>query len=167
MNVRAATPRDADAITLIYNEGIASRRATFETEPRSVEEIRDRIESALPIHAWLVAVDQADLVVGWAATMPYAKRQVYAGVAEFSIYVSSSARGKGVGKLLLTSLLTEAESAGIHKVTSRVFVDNDSSRALCAALGFREVGVQERHGRLDGVWRDVITVEILLGLAAH
>ena len=166
MRVRSATTADVEAITAIYNEGIASRRATFETERRTVEAMRDRITNAWPQHRWLVAED-GDCVVAWAATMPYASRGVYAGVAEFSIYVTAGWRGRGTGRVLLTELLEAAEQAGLYKVTSRIFTGNAASRALCASVGFREVGVHLRHGRVDGVWRDVVTVEMLLGEAAN
>jgi phosphinothricin acetyltransferase len=90
----------------------------------------------------------------------------YDGVAEFSIYVAGAHQGRGAGRLVLQELLAAAERAGLHKVTSRVFTHNAASRALCASVGFREVGVHLRHGRLDGIWRDVVTVEVLLGEAA-
>lgn len=166
MNVRRATTADAAAITAIYNEGIASHRATFETDLRSVHEIERRIVNAHERHAWLVVVDASDEVIAWAATMPYASRACYDGVAEFSIYVAGSQQGRGAGRLVLAALLVEAEKAGLHKVTSRVFRDNAASRALCASVGFREVGVHQRHGKLDGEWRDIVTVEVLLGPAA-
>ena len=165
MRVEAATALDAAAITAIYNQGIASRRATFETELRAVDDTAKRIENSLPQHSWLVVRDETDSVVAWAATMPYSTRSAYAGVAEFSIYVARSAQRSGVGRILLSALLGAAEQCGLHKVTSRVFTDNTASRALCASAGFREVGVHLRHGRLDGVWRDVVTVEVLLGEA--
>ncbi|HEX4018565.1 MAG TPA: arsinothricin resistance N-acetyltransferase ArsN1 family A [Frankiaceae bacterium] len=170
MRIRPATGADATAITAIYNEGIASHRATFETELRTVEEVARRIDTALARHTWLVVENSHDgesgEIIAWAATMPYANRACYEGVAEFSIYVSGAHQGRGAGRLVLTALLAEAESAGIYKVTSRVFRHNEASRALCAAVGFREVGVHLRHGRLDGVWRDIVTVEVLLGPAA-
>jgi L-amino acid N-acyltransferase YncA len=163
VKIRRATTADAPAITAIYNEGIASHQATFETELRSVEEIQRRIETAHERHAWLVALGEADEVIAWAATMPYASRACYDGVAEFSIYVAGAHQGRGAGRLVLQALLAEAETAGLYKVTSRVFSHNAASRALCASAGFREVGVHLRHGRLDGEWRDIVTVEVLLG----
>ena len=105
-------------------------------------------------------------MIAWAATMPYSSRAAYDGVAEFSIYVAGGHQGRGAGRLVLTALLAEATRSGIHKVTSRIFSDNAASRGLCAAVGFREVGVHLRHGRLDGRWRDVVTVEVLLGDAS-
>jgi L-amino acid N-acyltransferase YncA len=165
VKIRRATTADAPAITAIYNEGIASHQATFETELRSVREIERRIADAHERHAWLVADDGGE-VIAWAATMPYASRACYDGVAEFSIYVAGEHQGRGAGRLVLQALLAEAENAGLYKVTSRVFSHNAVSRALCASVGFREVGVHLRHGRLDGEWRDIVTLEVLLGEAA-
>ena len=162
MKVRPATAADAPAITAIYNEGIASRRATFETQLRTEQGTAGRITHAHDRHTWLVAEDAAE-IAGWAATMPYSSRACYDGVAEFSIYVASSQRGRGVGRLLLTALLEAVAEAGLHKVTSRIFTENLASRALCASVGFREVGVHLRHGQLEGRWHDVVTVEALLG----
>jgi L-amino acid N-acyltransferase YncA len=87
-------------------------------------------------------------------------------VAEFSLYVAREARGQGVGRLALSALINEAESRGFTKLVSRIFVENLASRRLCASLGFREVGVYRRHGRLDGRWMDCAIVERLLGSAA-
>jgi L-amino acid N-acyltransferase YncA len=162
MIVREATVHDAPSITDIYNAGIASRRATFETELRTPADTARRMESAFARHTWLVA-DSDGEIAGWAATMPYSNRSCYDGVAEFSIYVAPAHQGQGVGRLLLTALLDEATRAGLHKVTSRILTVNEPSRRLCASLGFREVGTHLRHGRLDGVWHDVVTIEILLG----
>jgi phosphinothricin acetyltransferase len=92
---------------------------------------------------------------------------VYAGVAEFTIYVARTARGQGAGRLALGALITEAERRGFTKLVSRIFPENAASRALCAALGFREVGVYRRHGRLDGRWMDCVIVERLVGAAAR
>jgi phosphinothricin acetyltransferase len=167
VNVRRATIADAAAITAIYNEGIASREATLDTEPRTVEQMERRIAEAYDRHAWLVATDETGGVIAWAATMPYSGRAAYDGIAEFSIYVAGAHRGRGAGRLVLAELLAEAERSGLHKVTSRIFTDNAASRALCASLGFRDVGVHLRHGYLDGRWRDVVTVEILLGAATN
>ncbi len=165
MKVRRGATADAAAITAVYNEGIASRQATLDTELRTVDEMEQRIATALERHAWLV-VEDAGAVIAWAATMPYSSRAAYDGVAEFSIYVAGAHQGRGAGRLVLSALLAEAEKSGLHKVTSRIFSDNAASRGLCAAVGFREVGTHLRHGQLDGKWRDVVTVEVLLGAAA-
>jgi L-amino acid N-acyltransferase YncA len=88
-------------------------------------------------------------------------------VAEFTIYVARQARGQGVGRLALSALITKAERRGFTKLVSRIFPENLASRRLCAALGFREVGIYRRHGQLDGKWMDCVIVERLLGAAAR
>ena len=158
MDARPATPEDAAAIAAIYNQGIADRVATFETRPRSAEDIRQWFDGVHPV----LVVEEAGQIIAFAATSTYRPRDCYRGVAEFSVYVARTARGRGAGRLALQSLLTAARDAGFWKLVSRVFVANTASRALLQALGFREVGVYERHGQLDGVWRDVVIVERLL-----
>jgi phosphinothricin acetyltransferase len=160
--IRPATRADAAAVAAIYNEGIADRLATFETRDRAPEEAAAWLEAALP---FLVAADGDD-VLGFARVSPYSDRCVYEGVGEHGVYVARAARGRGVGRLLLGALCDEAERAGLYKLTSRVFTDNAPSRAVHAAAGFHEVGIQRRHGRLDGRWKDCVLVERLLGDAA-
>jgi phosphinothricin acetyltransferase len=98
---------------------------------------------------------------------PYSIRRAYAGVGEHGVYVDPGARGRGVGLALLNALADAAEAAGYYKLTSRVFTTNRSSLALHRAAGFTEVGVQRRHGRLEGEWKDTVLVERLLGDAAR
>ena len=98
----------------------------------------------------------------FAATFPYRQRECYAGIAEASLYVARGSRGRGAGKLALAALLQHAEQAGFWKLVSRVFPQNQASRRLISSLGFREVGIYHKHGKLDGVWRDVVIVERLI-----
>jgi phosphinothricin acetyltransferase len=161
--IRPATVADVEAITHIYNEGIRGRGATFETRERSVDDVRAWFEDTR--FPRLVAVDDG-AVVGWAAASSYRARPCYAGIAEYSIYVASSHHGRGVGRALMPVFLDALERGGFWKVLSRLFPENAASRALCARYGFREVGTYRRHAQLDGVWRDVIIVERLLGPAA-
>jgi L-amino acid N-acyltransferase YncA len=163
--LRPATPEDATAVAAIYNEAIEERQATFETRPREPAEIAAWLEEALP---FLVAEDPASgTVVGFARVSEYSDRCVYRGVGEHGVYVAGAARGGGVGRALLEGLCRAAEAAGYHKLTARMFASNAASRAVHRAAGFEEVGVQRRHGRLDGDWRDCVLVERLLGEAAH
>ena len=159
MRARPALPSDAPAMARIYNEGIADRIATFETRPRTAEDLEAWFDGAHPI----VVVEDDGRVVAFAASGTYRPRDCYRGVAEFSVYVARAARRRGAGRLALESLLAAAREAGFWKLVSRVFPENAASRGLLRALGFREVGVYERHGQLDGVWRDVVIVERLLG----
>jgi len=158
LRARLATPEDAAAIAHIYNQGIEDRVATFETRLRTEEDVRAWFDGVHPV----VVVEQREQVVGFGATSSYRNRDCYAGIAEVSVYVARSVRGGGVGRAALQALLQEAEKAGFWKLVSRVFVDNLASRRLIASVGFREVGVYEKHGKLDGVWRDVLIVECLL-----
>ena len=144
--VRRARPEDREFIARIYNEGIAERRSTFETEPRSEDDIEEWLAS--PHHRVLVA-EWDGAVVGWARISPYSSRPCYAGVGEGSIYVRASERGCGLGSALAAALVREAERAGYYKILGKLFADNDASRRLVARHGFREVGVHLRHGRLD------------------
>jgi phosphinothricin acetyltransferase len=166
LRARPAELRDAAAIAEIYNQGIEDRTATFETEPRTAEAVGELLATRADRYP-AVVVEDGNRVVGFAWTSEYRPRSAYAGVAEFTIYVARTARGQGVGRLALQALLTEAERRGFWKLVSRIFPDNLASRRLCAALGFREVGIYRRHGQLDGRWMDCVIVEGLLGAAAR
>jgi phosphinothricin acetyltransferase len=109
----------------------------------------------------LVAIREGE-VVGWIHSSAYRARECYAGISEFSVFVASKAHQQGVGSALLTEFIPACEKAGFWKVLSRIFIENTASRALCQKHGFREVGVYEKHGKLDGVWRDVVIVERLI-----
>lgn len=161
--IRRADRGDAAAITGIYNEGIRGRGATFETRERSLDDVAAWFDD--PRFPILVAVEQGT-VVGWAAASAYRARACYAGIAEYSIYVATTHHGRGVGRRLMPAFLDALAAAGFWKVLSRLFPENIASRALCRRFGFREVGVYERHGQLDGVWKDVVIVERLLGPVA-
>jgi L-amino acid N-acyltransferase YncA len=159
--VRAAAIDDAAAIAAIYNQGIRDRTATFETEERSPEERAHWLTEREARHVVLVA-EEAGRVVGWAALAPYSARPCYRGVAEFSIYIERGWRGRGVGTVLLRALIDAAEREGFWKLTSRLFTFNEGSRRLHRRLGFREVGINEKHARLDGRWLDTVTIERLI-----
>jgi L-amino acid N-acyltransferase YncA len=161
ITIRPVEERDAEAVARIYNEGIADRIATFETEPRSAEDRLNVIRESRGKYAFVVA-ELDGRVVGWASTSQYRTRPCYRGVAEFSIYVGREARGHGIGQPLLQGLVDQAEAMGFWKLLSRIFPENTASRALCQRVGFREVGVYEKHGKLDGVWKDTVIVERLL-----
>jgi L-amino acid N-acyltransferase YncA len=156
---RRATPADAAAIADIYNEGIEDGIATFETRPRTVDDVRKWFGTRFPI---VVVENSEGRVVAFASTSEYRPRECYAGIAEFSVYVARADRGHGAGRLAMQSLIKEATQAGFWKLVSRVFPENTASRALLTQLGFREVGVYKRHGQSRGVWRDVVIVEALL-----
>jgi phosphinothricin acetyltransferase len=159
VTVRTAAPADASAIARIYNDGMDERIATFETRHRSVEDIAAWFDAR---HIILV-VEDAGTVLGFAVTHPYSPRECYSGIAEFSVYIDRASRGQGAGRLAVSELIRTCEAAGYWKLLGRIFSENTASRSLVRSLGFREVGLHERHARLDGRWRDVVLVERLLG----
>jgi len=166
LRARSAELRDAVAIAEIYNQGIDERVATFETEHRTADSVLGLLGARAGRYPAVVVEDERR-VLGFAWSSEYRPREAYAGVAEFSVYVARDARGRGVGRLSLEALIREAERRGFWKLVSRIFPENLASRRLCAALGFREVGVYRRHGQLDGHWVDCVVVERLLGAAAE
>lgn len=155
---RAASPEDAGRIAQIYNEGIEDRVGTFETRPRSGDDVRAWFDGRHPI----VVVERQGEIIAFASTSTYRPRECYAGIAEFSVYVARSARGLGAGTVAMRALIEAAATAGLWKLVSRIFIENAASRKLMASMGFREVGIYEKHGQLDGRWRDVVIVERLI-----
>ncbi|MDP9361877.1 MAG: arsinothricin resistance N-acetyltransferase ArsN1 [Acidobacteriota bacterium] len=160
MKTRDAAIADASVIARIYNEGIDDRVATFETRHRTADSVAQWLDGRHPV----VVVEEDDgEVIAFAATSTYRPRDCYAGIAEFSVYAARAVRGRGAGRMAMDALFAAARAAGFWKLVSRVFVENTASRGLLLSVGFREVGVYERHARLDGIWRDVVIVEKLLG----
>ena len=156
---RPARPEDAEAIARIYNQGIEDRLATFETRLRSAADVAGWLDEGFP----LIVVEEDGAAVAWASAPPYRPgREAYAGIGEFSVYVARSERGRGLGRTAMDALAAEARARGFWKLVSRIFPENEASLALCRSLGFREVGIYRRHAKLDGAWRDVVIVELLL-----
>ena len=150
-------PEHWPAVREIYGQGITTGNATFETELPNWE----KWDSSHRKDCRLVAVETSNQqnVLGWAALSPVSSRHVYRGVAEVSVYVGSSARGRGVGKALLQALIRESEAAGIWTLQAGIFPENTASITLHKSCGFREVGVRQKIGTLKGVWRDVLLLE--------
>ena len=159
--LRAATPDDAARVAAIYNQGIAERSSTFETAPRTASEMALKI-AADPRRLPFLVAEIDGTVAGWCALSAYRPRACYDGIAEFSIYLDPAFRGRGLGRQLLEATLAAAAEAGYWKLVARIFPFNTASRALCRACGFREVGLYEKHGQLDGRWLDVVIVERLI-----
>lgn len=155
---RNAAAADATSVAAIYNQGIEDRVATFETRPRDIAEIEGWISGIYPV----IVVEGGGRVVAFSSASLYRPRDCYAGIWEFSVYVARNERARGYGGAALDALKTEARRGGAWKLVSRVFLENTPSRRMLARCGFREAGVYLKHGRLDGMWRDVVIVECLL-----
>ena len=145
---------DWEQVREIYLQGIRSGHSTFETEAPSWERWD---EAHLPF-ARLV-MREGERVLGWAALSPVSKRQVYRGVAELTVYVAESVRGRGIGRALLDELIAESERNGIWTLQASIFPENVASVELHRRCGFREVGRRERIAMLQGVWRDTLLFE--------
>ena len=154
MTTRAMTPDDWPAVRAIYEEGIATGHATFQTSAPSWDEW-----NADHLTACRLVAEEDDRMVGWAALTRVSGRCVYAGVAEVSVYVSSAARGRGVGGQLLSELVRESEQHGLWTLQAGIFPENAASVAIHERRGFRIVGRRERLGKMYGVWRDVLLLE--------
>ncbi|HEV2446520.1 MAG TPA: GNAT family N-acetyltransferase [Candidatus Sulfopaludibacter sp.] len=154
MEIVPMTPQDWDAVRAIYLEGIATGNATFETAAPDWE----RWDAGHSAHCRLVVRANGD-VVGWAALSPVSSRHVYRGVAEVSVYVADRARRQGVGRMLLDALVSESERQGIWSLQASIFPENVASIELHRRCGFRVVGVRERIGQRNGVWRDTVLME--------
>jgi phosphinothricin acetyltransferase len=146
--------QDWPEVRRIYEEGIATGNATFESEVPSWE----AWDAAHRRDCRFVAQD-GGAILGWAALSPVSDRCVYGGVAEVSVYVAAAARGGGVGRALLSALIEESERWGIWTLQAGIFPENDASVSLHRKLGFREVGRRERIGRMEATWRDVLLLE--------
>ena len=161
LRLRLARLDDAVDIARIYNQGIEERVATFETQPRSARDIEAALRDRGDRYPTVVAERHNEiLAVAWVSA--YRARACYAGIGEFSVYTERRARGTGAGRAVMEELMRQCEARGFWKLVSRIFPENTASLALCRRLGFREVGVYERHAKLDGRWRDCVIVERLL-----
>ena len=154
VRVDALTVADWPAVRAIFADGIATRNATFETEPSAWDDW-----NAGHLREHRLAARDASGLVGWAALTPYSSRPAYAGVAEVSIYVAAGRHRRGIGSALMRELVTRTEAAGIWTLQAGIFPENVASLRLHFSHGFRVVGVRERIGRLDGDWRDVTLLE--------
>jgi len=146
MEIRAARAEDAAAVAEIYNDGIRERTSTFETRERQPAEIAERIGTER--FPFLVA-ELDGRVAGWAAASEYSSRDVYAGVAECSVYVDRQLRGRGIGTALLAALAEESARRGFHKLVGKLFASNEASMRLVERGGFRVVGTHLGHGTLE------------------
>ena len=154
VTTRQVTEADMPAVLAIYDEGLATRNATFETQLPTARQLRAKW---LPEMAWVAELDGD--VVGWTAVMPVSGRDCYAGVGETSVYVAEAARGRGVGKALLYTQVMEADRAGMWTLQTSIFPENRVSLALHHSAGYRTLAVRTRIAQLDGIWRDTVLLE--------
>ena len=154
MEIRGLRPADWPAVRAVYEAGIATGNATFETGAPSWE-----AWDAAHLAAHRLVAAEGGRVLGWAALAPVSDRCAYAGVAEDSVYVAPDAQGRGIGRALLAAVVASAERGGIWTVQAGIFPENLASVRLHRACGFRIVGVRERLGQLHGHWRDVLLLE--------
>ena len=143
-----------EQVKTIYESGIATGNATFQTSAPSWEEW----DKAHTQHCRLVAIEN-DMVLGWAALTPVSGRCVYAGVAEVSVYVAEAARGKGTGSKLMQALISESEGNGFWTLQAGIFPENVASIRLHEQHGFRQVGYREKIGQMNGIWRNTVLME--------
>jgi L-amino acid N-acyltransferase YncA/DNA-binding transcriptional ArsR family regulator len=154
VTTRPLADEDMPVVLAIYEEGIATRNATFETKLPTAKQLSAKWIQGM---AWVAELEGE--VVGWTAVMPVSGRDCYAGVGETSIYVAEAARGRGVGKALLFTQVTEADKAGMWTLQTSIFPENRASLALHHSAGYRTLAVRTRIAQLDGVWRDTVLLE--------
>ncbi len=160
IGIRAMQPADWPAVDAIYREGLATGNASFDAEPPTWEAFDEgKLEAGR-----LVAVDAGGGINGWVAASAVSHREVYRGVVEHSVYVTTEVRGGGVGRALLSALLAAMDDAGVWTVQSSIFPENVASLAVHERAGFRRVGRRERialmtYGPWAGRWRDTVLVE--------
>ena len=154
LSIEKMHPGHWPGVRAVYEEGLATGDATFETEAPEWE----RWDASHLRACRLVALADGR-VAGWAALSPVSAREVYAGVAEVSVYVGAEFRGRGLGRALLEALVRESEAEGIWTLQAGIFPENVASVALHKSCGFREVGRRERVGKLKGSWRDTVLLE--------
>ena len=154
MTLTLLLPTHWPAVKAIYEAGLATGNASFQTSAPGWEEW----DMAHLSHSRLVALD-GDIVAGWAALTPVSGRCVYAGVAEVSVYVDPNYQGQGVGKSLLQALIAESETNNIWTLQAGIFPENAASIRLHEAAGFRQVGIRQRIGKMGDRWRDTVLLE--------
>ena len=161
MQLRLATPDDAEAMRTIYNLEVETSTATFDLVTRSLQEQREWLAARSGAHAAVVAVEGND-VVAFASLSPYKERAAYRTSVEDSVYVQRERHGQGIGKLLLSEMLDVARRHGFHAVMARIEATREPSLALHRSCGFRLVGIEREIGRKFGRWLDVALMQRLL-----
>ena len=151
--IRPAHEADLAAVAAIYNLEVEQGVGTFDTEPKAPAHFAARLDAADPRDVFLVA-EEGGVVVGFAYSGPFRPRPAYAATRETSVYLASSARGRGLGRALYTELLARLDAADVHTVMAVIALPNDASEALHTAVGFERVGVLREVGHKHGRWVD-------------
>jgi L-amino acid N-acyltransferase YncA len=154
MTIRNLIPSDWEQVKLIYEKGIATGNSTFQTTAPTWAEW-----NSTHLATCRFVAESDGKVIGWAALTPVSSRCVYAGVAEVSVYVDPELSGKGVGFALLDSLVKASEPAGIWTLQAGIFPENISSLRIHEKAGFRQLGIREKIGKHNGLWRDTVLLE--------
>lgn len=161
MKIRAAGEADLTGIAAIYGHEARTGIATFDTEPRSLEQWRERLESTKAGDHLLVATDD-ETILGYAHSSAYRAKPCYSATRETSIYLTTDAQGQGLGRQLYDDLLGWLVADGIHTVVAAIALPNPASQALHRACGFEEVGVMRHVGRKFDRWIDVLWLQRVL-----
>jgi len=154
LKIRPFRKDDWNAVSDIYEQGLLTRNATFETQLPDYDTWIEKFNTDL---LWVAASDNQ--VIGWAGLKPVSDREVYRGVVEVSIYIRKDQNGKGIGTALLKHLISESENAGIWTLYASIFPENTASIRLHLSAGFREIGFREKIAQLDGKWRNTVLFE--------
>lgn len=154
ITIREIAASDYPVIKRIYEEGISSGNATFE---KTAPDWQQWDKHKLPFGR--VAAVMNNVIIGWAALSATSSREVYKGICEVSIYISSAQSGKGYGKILMSSLIEESEKNGVWTLYSSIFPENTASIKLHLKCGFREIGFMEKAGCMNGTWRNTVLFE--------
>ncbi|MDA9178277.1 GNAT family N-acetyltransferase [Amylibacter sp.] len=154
MKIRDFRKSDFPTVKSIYQQGIDTGNATFQLKAKEWDEWNKYFLNSCRIVAELNGV-----VIGWAALSAVSKRFVYSGVAEVSLYVSSEHSGKGKGYLLLSELINKSEQEGIWTLQAGVFPENQASINIHLKNDFKKLGIREKLGKMNGLWRDILLME--------
>ncbi len=158
--IRNAENDDLKAITEIYNEAIINTVATFDTQPKNIEEQKPWFEAHGPSCPIIVLEDKG-MVCGWASLSRWSDRCAYSDTAELSVYVKAEFRGRGIGKQLLEAIVEKGREAGLHTLLARIAEGNEASLSMHEAVGFEHIGVMREVGRKFGKLLDVHLMQLI------
>ena len=154
ITIRLARPDDSDSIAAIYAPIVRDTVISFEIDPPTPEEMRQRINATLVTHPWLVA-EQDDAVVGYAYASQHRTRSAYRWSCDVTAYMAEAARGKGTGMRLYAELFDILSAQGFHAAFAGISLPNAASVALHEKAGFEPVGIYSQVGYKHGAWHDV------------